>query len=679
MTKKKQQTIEATLGRPKLKTKAPKIRAYKGSSDVTPKRTVNPSGEGSQSWFYNAKTSDSPKARRSPPPPSSFMPPSSSRKKYVLADSSSSAGEASSLDDEDERPRAKATPQKRATPGKGDQKRQSHLSLGSSPRSALVVDDGNSSSDDLPVATPRVSSRPALGRSNKTAAAADDSDNDSDDVPILTPKLARRGLSRSTQRPGLADDSDEDEDEHPPTRTTLVFGSRASAKRTKRARSEDDDDEEDGDVVVHSTKRRRLARKNGAGLSSSPPPRSSPTKRHSKSNVRKEKNKQRELLRRRRAGEDITLDDIKSSEDEEQEHHALYDTDSDHVALEEFEDDDEGVLEPEPLPKSKKQKGKKNKQPEKVDRTVHGSDEDEVDNEMSDFIEKDEDGTIGAPADLFEIPLEFTRHSRKPLKEHFRDVIEWLVRFKFEPNFDEKQNELYMLGWKKLDDEVQALASSKFASSAWKPDFRRALNARPKFVSVELPRGDLDRLFGTCEACGRSGHPATWTVQFEGTAYYRTSYSGAHFLEDVESDEEDESSEESPDSDDDSGREARPTPSAKKERDEDGIEIPPESRQWSVGSVCKSNAETAHTLIHWKHNLLEWVGDRLENDGYMTPAQIAARTKMKRKKKNKMVDAIIAKWDGQRVIESLYHDFKGVLDEARNKSTTGRGGGGWGR
>ena len=118
------------------------------------------------------------------------------------------------------------------------------------------------------------------------------------------------------------------------------------------------------------------------------------------------------------------------------------------------------------------------------------------------------------------------------------DVVEWLVRFKFEPNFDEKHNELYLLGWKRLDDEVAGLASSKFASSAWKPEFRRALNARPKFVSVELPRGDLDRLFSACEACGRSGHPATWTVSFEGTAYHRKDNRHARFLEDVESDED---------------------------------------------------------------------------------------------------------------------------------------------
>jgi hypothetical protein len=604
-----------------------------------------------QSWLNTVKAGDSrrsPKSRAPPPPPSSFMPPGSGRKRVTFGDSSSSADEASSLDDGD------ATP-KRTTPGKGGEKRQTRLGLGdhgfgSSPRSTVVVvvDDDEDSSDVLPVATP---ARRTLGSRGKRKAVADESDEDSDDAPIATPEASRRGA----KRPAAADESDEDED-------LPAISSMASKRRIKRERSEDGDD--DDQPVIHSTKRRRLIRK------SSPVVASSPIKR--KSNPRREKDKRRELLRRRRAGENITMDDLETSEEEET--HALYDTDSDHVALEEFDDDEEGVPEPEPPAKTKSRKGKKNKQP-KVEEGLDLVDYEEGEEEMNDFIEEDDEGTLGVPGELVEIPLEFTRHSRKPLKEHFRDVVEWLVRFKFEPNFDEKHNELYMLGWKKLDDEVAGLASSKFASSAWKPEFRRALNARPKFVSVELPRGDLDRLFGTCEACGRSGHPATWTVSFEGAAYYGSKKTDPHFLEDVESEEDEDESPSQPSSGSSSPEARRP----KIDRDEDKNELPPETRQWSVGSVCKSNAETAHTLIHWKHNLLQWVGDTLENDGHMTPQQIAARTKMKRKHRNKAVDAIISQWDAQRVIETLYRDFKAVLDEARNKSTTGRGGGRWGR
>jgi hypothetical protein len=589
------------------------------------------------------------------------MPRSSGRKRVRIADSSSSADEVSSLGEDDVSP-------KRSTPGRGGGKRQRHLavgkpSIGSSPRSAVVIADDeepkqhqeeDTGSDDLPTATPQRNLK--LRGSRK--GVADESD-DSDDVPIATPRVSGRAAGRPTPAEG---DSDGDEDEDLPPISSMP------AKRTKRARSEDDEDgDEDDDVGIQSTKRRRLFRK------SSPTAVSSPIKRNSK--FRSDKDKRRELLRRRRAGESITMEDLETSEEEEA--HALYDTDSDHVALSEFEDDEEGVLQPELASKSKKAKGKKGKDFQK-EKSPEVRDYEDGEEDMADFIADDDEGMLGVPGDLVEIPLEFTRHARKPLKDHFRDVVEWLVRFKFEPDFEEKHNELYMIGWRRLDDEVAGLASSKFASSAWRPEFRRALNARPKFVSVELPKGDLDRLFGTCEACGRSGHPATWTVSFEGAPYYRKNKQDPHFLEDVESDEDSSSSSSGSDSASDSdSAESRPDKPRKVPRDEEGTELPPESRQWSVGSVCQSNAETAHALIHWKHDLLDWVSARLDNDGYLTPAQIAARVKMKRKKRNKAVDAIIAKWVTQRVIEDLYRDFEGVLEEARNKSTTGRGGGRW--
>ena len=612
------------------------------------------------------------------------MPSSSGRRiKVILTDDSSSAAESSCQDDEDVAPKRGAT------------KRQTHLTggvsnvgLGSSPRSAVVIDAG-SSDDDLPIPTPRAVQHRAVKRS-KPSAVPDDSDDDSDDVPLTTPKASRgRALAKREKRPAPADDSDDDEDL--PSTNAISFNSHL-AKVTKRTLEDSDDD----DVVVPSTKRRRLARRASSPaheLSSDQdngrPTQSSPIKRH-KSNPHTEKMKKRELLRRRRAGENVTFDDLESSEGSDR--RGLYDTDSDHQALEEFDDDEEGVLEPQPRPNSKTKFGKKKDIPEK-DRSADGNDDDEAAEEMKDFIDEDEDGVLGVPGELLDIPIEFTAHARASLKVHFRHVVEWLVHFKFEHNFDQKHNELYLLAWKRLDDEVAGLASSKFASSVWKQEFHRALNARPKFSAMELPRGDLDRLMGTCEACGRSGHPATWTVSFDGAAYYRKSNRHAHFLEDVESDEEDDDEDSSSDdpsgaADSDDGDEEESADRAKattrssarrEQRDEDGLVLPPEGKQWSVGSVCKSNAETAHTLIHWKHNLLEWVGDRLENDGHMTPARIAARTRMKRKQKTKAVEGVIDGWDGQRVIEGLYRDFRGVLDEARNKSTTGRGGGRWGR
>jgi len=111
------------------------------------------------------------------------------------------------------------------------------------------------------------------------------------------------------------------------------------------------------------------------------------------------------------------------------------------------------------------------------------------------------------------------------------------------------------------------------------------------------------------------------------------------------------------------------------DEDEDGNPIPKESKQWFIGSVCSSNAETAHTLIHWKHALLDWVDGTLERDGFMAPDQLAKRAKMKPKKLYKVVDKILEGWTDQGIIKALYRDFKNNIDAARNKSTTGT----WGR
>jgi hypothetical protein len=341
------------------------------------------------------------------------------------------------------------------------------------------------------------------------------------------------------------------------------------------------------------------------------------------------------------------------------------------MALEEFEDDEEGVPEPQPLAKGEKtKKGSKKDKPnnkrkdkgKQVDTGASNSDDNDEDGNLAGFVESDDEGPLGVPGELLDIPLQFTAQSHKPLRDHFRQVVLWLVKFKFDRNFGERRDEISLMAWRKLDDEVRGLANSKFASSAWKPDFNRALHARPMFVAHELPRGDLRELT-SCEACGRSGHPATWVVQFTGAAYYRKNTAHENFLEDVESDSDDESESQGEEPD----------------RDEDNNDLAPESKEWSLGAICKSNAETAHELTHWKHHLLEWVSDKLENEGLMTPAQIATRSKMKRKHMRNYADAIVERWDGERVVESLYRDFKGVLEEARNKSTTGKGGGRWGR
>ena len=374
-----------------------------------------------------------------------------------------------------------------------------------------------------------------------------------------------------------------------------------------------------------------------------------------------------ELLRRRRAGEVIDEKDLSSSEDDTQK--GIYDTDSDNMALSTFEDDEEEqtptTKEQQPSKKAtkkEKEKKKKEKSKETSSKDVSQDEDDDGcddDGDLDDFVVEDDDAPLGVPAAFLDIPLEFTAHAHKPLKEHFRDVVQWLVLAKLYPGFAERKHGLYTMGWRKLDDEVRGLAESKFSSSAWKSDFFLALRARPGITTDQLLIGDKHEL-ETCMACGRSNHPARWVVNLYGPAYYKNATQD-NFLEDVDSDESSSSESEGGD---DSGRDY--------DCDENGNHIPKEGKRWFVGSVCNSNAETAHTLIHWKHNLKDWVDGALEAEGYMQPQKLQEREKMKPKKRYKLVDVVIDTWTKNGVLRDLFHEFKQTLEMARNKSTTGK-------
>jgi hypothetical protein len=383
--------------------------------------------------------------------------------------------------------------------------------------------------------------------------------------------------------------------------------------------------------------------------------------------VRSAKQKQKELLRRRRAGEVIGEEEL-SSPEEDVEQKGIYDTDSDNPALTEFDDDDEGVLEEDPILPIKRAgsvtEGKAKLQhgaPELKNGSQSGDDNSH--DSLDDFVVEEDDGPIGVPDHLLEIPLEWTSHAHKPLKEHFHNAVEWLVQLKINPAFTERNHAVYRMAWRRLDDEVSGLALSKFFSSAWKKDFTMALRARPYIKTVQLAGVDIHE-FQTCQACGRSRHPAKWAVSFSGSAYVND-WTKEDFLNDVESDSDD--SEES-DGQAHSGRH---------NYDEVGNEIVGEDSEWYVGAVCNSNAETAHSLIHWKRALFDWVREKLEDEGYMKPEKLQERESMKPKRRYKLVDQIVEGWVDQGIMKALYDDFRRTLEMARNKTTDGKISKGW--
>ncbi|KAI1306607.1 hypothetical protein F5Y03DRAFT_135463 [Xylaria venustula] len=529
--------------------------------------------------------------------------------------------------------------------------RSREVAADSSDESAAEVGDAGYDEDDVDLLPP-------TQKASKPHTSDASNSEESDEEPRAGNLRSSQSVSTRLQRTVILDDSDDDESEPPRLSSPLkrrrssvvslddsddapILPS-SSAKRPPRpALVELDDSDED---VVSPLKKRKMFHYSSPSLpdNNRTPGRlkrpgaatSSPIKKAHKGH-RSEKQKKMELLRRRRAGEKIdqlTASEPSSGEDERR---GIYDSDPecDLEVLKTFDDEEQEELQEKPAPRKDKPKRKREK----------SADKDDSEGDLDDFVTDDDEAPLGAPMD---IPLEFTSHAHKPLKDQFPFVIEWLVHNRIDPAF-ERKDPVYLNAWRKLDDEVSGLARSKFTSAAWKQDFSRALKSRPRLETFSLSGLGC---YDTCEACGRSGHPSTFKIIFSGSAYHKDT------LAEVESDS---------DSEDDNNDTASV--------DSRGMTLPPTTKEWCVGSVCCSNAETAHSLLHWKHALKEWVEERLEDEGWMSPQKLSEREKMKAKKRRVLANQIVDEWQERHVVTALYGDFKNTLENARNQSTTGRG------
>lgn len=278
--------------------------------------------------------------------------------------------------------------------------------------------------------------------------------------------------------------------------------------------------------------------------------------------------------------------------------------------------------------------------------------EDDYDEGFVESAEDEDDDTLGVP-----MPIEFTRQAFAKPKELFKHAVEWFVQKKINPAFS-MDDEIYKLTFRKLNDEVDGLARSKFKSAAWTPEFTMVLNARPDLAYEQLDRHDPDHwMRDTCDACNRSGHPATYQIQFQGKPYH------ARTLEHIAGNEDEDDSSSEDDNNDEPGYDAN------------GHEIPPESKIYYVGKFCMSNARTAHALQHWRYHLNQWIIEWLETNHYNTPAEVVKRDSWSTKKRRRYANKIADRLEQEGLVKSLYGDYKRNIDEAR-ESKQGRFGGG---
>ncbi|KAI9709491.1 MAG: hypothetical protein M1820_003251 [Bogoriella megaspora] len=473
-------------------------------------------------------------------------------------------------------------------------------------------------------ATANVRSGRLKKRSNGMEDFIDDDEEDSE-IEILSTKKRRGPVEVISDDSEGAEPSDEDDEE----------GSEIEILSTKKRRAPIEAiSDEDDDLPVTPRKRRgerQLNKQEQEDLeedleflrpSDDDTPQQYATGVTPKQDAR---SKALERLKKRRAGKKITI-----SDDEPED---------------ELDDDDAG--EDDDLPEYRGRMGI----PSSSATAMFEQDEDDEGFLIED---DDEEGarTLGAPTSL---PIEFSGFASRKPKELFKFAVEWMVQKKLNPAFA-MDDPIYELTFNKLDDEVKGLVGSKFMSSVWTPDFTRAIQARPNIEYFELFQGSGALLHDKCEACNRSGHPATWQIRLNGKPYHEAT------LEEVEQENEED--------DEDEGEEEEE--GGKQDYDSKGRPIPKESVPYNVGKFCANNARIGHALAHWRYHLNEWVIDYLRMEGYLTPEKIVERDGWNTRKRRDFANKVVDEMEESGEIKKLHRNYRDEIETAREMKSTDR-------
>ncbi|CCU75121.1 hypothetical protein BGHDH14_bghG000997000001001 [Blumeria hordei DH14] len=456
---------------------------------------------------------------------------------------------------------------------------------------------------------------------NMETDQADDNDFHHDNI-VPTRKIPAQ-YSRDSS---LSEESEEDVQSSPLKRRRVPVTDKTnknhySNSKTQQKLPEKMGYSDDSDSLISPTKRLRSGRKecnknlhgynsplkSARILSSKRYTRQMKTRSH-----RTEKEKALELMRRKRAGERLEkLSSSESSDELEYEFQTLSD----------FEDDEINDHE----------------------RLNYQDNEDPEDTADSlEFILEDDEGLLGVPDYSALIPIQFTHAAHKPLKEHFRDVIEWMVKNKIFPDFA-REDEIYLQAFRRLDDICQGLAKSKFISTQWTQEFLAAIWSRPYFTSGPLSRRKVktgEKILTKCDACNHRKHPPSSFIRLHGMLYDKktlnkpncdhVAFSFGPCVENLDLTGE---------------RSSIHSNSM-------------ESKRWLVGNICKKNAEYSHRLIHWKFALNEWVIDALNQEELLMGQKSGNWEQMETRQKDQFANEIVDTWEKRGIIRSLYQDWK---------------------
>ncbi|KAJ5097257.1 hypothetical protein N7456_007978 [Penicillium angulare] len=466
-----------------------------------------------------------------------------------------------------------------------------------------------------PVMSPPKPENPNTRRKSRRREPSPD---ESDEQIEVTPRPHRKLKRKAESPPVISLDSD-DSDEEPvlsspvKRRRTLVDSESPKTPRAGAGQDELDIEEDVRDLqdsVVKNTRTRgRLA-----------------------GSARDKRFKTLEAMRRKRLG-------LKPESEEEGEEGGE-DEDEDEIgAGSDQEDEDESP--------SKQRLHLQLDEDESEEEQVNLSNED-LDRYEDDFVLDDDNVPLGVPA---EIPFEFTRHAYKKPKDYFRDVVGWMVHNRLDPAFP-RTDAMYEMAFMKLEDEVKGRAGSQLISSVWNRDFHYALLARPHMEITSYPTIDCH----SCDACNRSGHPASSDMKLYGKPY------SLQTLEPLCDSEEDQSRQTSAWDEDESNENESGI-----ERDRDGHALPDEHKRFLLGRQCKHKAQLAHTLTHWRFHLYEWVVSYLERKGHMADDEVLRRNNMSQKRKTRNAIKVLESMIEAGEVEKLWRDFHTNLKVARGE------------
>ncbi|KAJ1545927.1 Proline-rich protein 12, partial [Nowakowskiella sp. JEL0078] len=165
--------------------------------------------------------------------------------------------------------------------------------------------------------------------------------------------------------------------------------------------------------------------------------------------------------------------------------------------------------------------------------------------------------------------------------------------FDFENSKREAENaEYFRMRLTLVDRKIQGFKNSLVTSTAWHPDFKNALDTYPLCFTT------LSRPNVTCEACRRTGHPASRLMIFHGYAYDRST-----LQDEVNNSDSDNSprlshqnqNQNQPDDQVDTNSELE------EYSDDKSNENPDSDNRFLVGRFCYTRALIYHSLHHFMH------------------------------------------------------------------------------